>query len=562
MLAPEPMNLQSSVRWAVALTLFLVIAPHWLLTRDLADGAVISFTRAIGNAEGLFLWLSNSNWFLAIAYYKIVFVLSDLTGFSYLVFVKCFLSMLLVGLYLECSLFARDVLKLPANHAALAALLCVASPCLYTLANTSATISLLCLWLVLTGHRLYWSDKVLVRIIGLALLVVSFQVNSNLVFALALDTVRLWQFKNLRKQRLVWFLTLFMVAVLFFITMRAISPPKQSFVEYNQLLNPLNAGELHRMVRATAMFLTWGVIPLMALAAVFFASFIFRSRQKNYLLPEAVQSRQSLSLVLALGFLATAASFPYIAVGKGAPLFTLTAYGNGLTEQVLRAAYQGPLAPTWANTAARHGFLISVPVGLLTWIAAVGLAQKMRMRLSPLGLYSLLLPFALFWVLPAYGNKLQNQWAELSLVKGFRELPAAEAGIVELKYQPISSWLIWSTSANMILREAWGKSEHLGFFYSVNAYKDDLYWQYQAYILNTGVLQSRTGQHTSAMDGFPGADCYTKYQGLWPTPTTSQLIFGGWFSEMVTAATIQHVESECEVGRVLPNPYPNKKVIY
>ena len=561
MLIAEPLHTNRVVNWIVALTLFLLIAPNWLLTRDFADGAVVSFARHIGKSDGLFAWLRDSNWLLAIAFYKAVFALSDSSGVNYLYLSKFALSLLLVALYVECALWARDVFKLPANQASLAAMLCVASPSLYTLANSTAAVNLLCIWLVFFGHRLYWSDKISVRLVGLVLLVVSFQVNSNLVFALALEAVRVWRFKPERKLWWVWFLGLLVAAVFIYFFIRILSPPKEFFVQYNQFLNPFNMQDFSRLVRVVVMFLTWGVIPFAAIVAIAIAGFFSHRRLLDSPV-EKTQIQTQRAFLLALVFLAGAAAFPYVMVGKGPPLFTPTAYGNGLTEQVFRAAYSGPIAPTWANTSTRHGFLLSIPIGLMTWIAAAAMIQKLRLPWSPLRLFALLLPLALFWVLPAYGNKLQNQWAEISLVKGFQTLPPAEPGIVELRYQPVSSWLIWTSSANVILREAWGTSNHLGFFHSLDVVRDDLFWQYHTYVLNKGVLKSRLQQNSAAMDGFPGADCYTKYQGVWPAATLLQLMQAGWFPETVPAASIQQVESSCQVGRVLPNPNPGKKVIY
>ena len=545
---------------AVFLTLLILIAPNWLLTRDLADGAVISFARAIGNSDGLFLWLSNSNWQLAIVFYKIMFALSDWSGLTYLFFVKCALSLLLVALYFECWRLARDVFMLSPNHAALAAIFCVASPSLYTLTNSASTVNLLCLWLVLLGHRLFWHEKITVCFSGLLLLVISFQVNSNLVFALALDIVFLWVFKCRRKERLAWFIGLFMTTVCVYAVMRVISPPQRLFVEYNQLLNPFNSDSLLRMLRATAMFLTWGTLPLLALISVALISPIFKYQDAKKKIAE-MQAKSYVPTILLLLFLAIAAAFPYIIVGKGPPLFTPTIYGNGLTEQVLRAAYPGPIAPTWANTSGRHGLLLSVPMGLLTWFLATWLAEKLKMRWRPLGLYALLLPLAFIWILPAYGNKLQNQWAEISLVKGFKTLQPPKAGIVELRYKPISSWLIWTTHANMILREAWGYSHYLGFFYSLDTYKQDLLWHYHSQVLNDDALQSRLQQNALALDGFPGSDCYTKYEGVWPPAPLFQSMLAGWFPALVPTADIKLVSSDCELKRKLVNPKPDKKMI-
>jgi hypothetical protein len=561
MLVAERLHSNRAVNWVVALTLFLLIAPNWLLTRDFADGAVVNFARLIGNADGLFAWLKDSNWFLVIAFYKVVFAFSDFTGVGYLFFSKCVLSVLLVALYLECAFWARDVFKLPADQALLAALLCIASPSLYTLANSTAVVNLLCIWLVFFGHRLYWSDKIPVRLAGLLLLVMSFQVNSNLVFALALEMVRLWRFKFQRKLWLLWFSGLLVAAVFVFLSIRIFSPPTQLFIQYNQFLNPFDSQDFLRVIRVVVMFLTWGVIPLAAICAVVIASFFSANRLLTSQLGKS-QIQAQLGLILALVFLAGAAAFPYVAVGKGPPLFTPTAYGSGLTEQVFRAAYPGPIAPTWANTSTRHGFLFSIPIALMTWIAAVFMTQKLKMRWNSLRLFLLLLPLSMVWVLPAYGNKLQNQWAEISLLKGFQAMPPAKPGIVELRYQPVSSWLIWTTSANVILREAWGTSNHFGFFHSLDAYRDDLYWQYHTYFLDKGVLQSRLLQNSAAVDGFPGADCHTKYQGIWPAATLPQMALAGWYPDLVPAASIQLLESGCQVGRVLPNPTPAKKVIY
>jgi hypothetical protein len=557
----QRLHTDKSLNWVVALTLLVLIAPHWLFTRDFADGAVVSFARQLDNANGLFAWLRDSNWFVAIAFYKIVFAFSDLTGLGYLVLTKLALSCLLFVLYLECALWARDVFKLPSDQASLAALLCVASPSLYTLVNSTAAVNLLCICLAFSGHRLYWSGKLSVRLVGLLVLVMSFQVNSNMVFALALEMIRLWLFKPQRKQRLVWFLVLFVAAVFAYFSIRVLSPPQQFFVQYNQLLNPFNTQDFLRMIKVILMFLTWGIIPLAAACAVAIAGFFLKNRLLDSS-PRKMQFQTWFEPLVALVFLVGAAAFPYVMVGKGPPLFTLTAYGNGLTEQVFRAAYAGPFAPTWANTSMRHGFLFSIPIGLMTWIAAAAVMQRLKMRWSSLGLFALLLPLALVWVLPAYVNKMQNQWAEISLVKGFQALPPAQPGIVELRYQPVSSWLIWTSSANVILREAWGSSVYLGFFHSLDVYRDDLYWQYHTYFLNKGVLQTRLLQNSVALDGFPGADCLTKYQGQWPLPTLQQMTVAGWFPETVPAASIQKIDSNCQLSRVLPNPTPGKKVIY
>lgn len=193
----------------------------------------------------------------------------------------------------------------------------------------------------------------------------------------------------------------------------------------------------------------------------------------------------------ACAFLCAAAVFPYVAVGKGPPLFTYVGIGDGLTEQVLRGAYGTGLALAWASTSARHALLFGPSLVLLTWLLAKAVFRMMQghvPRLGTSGLFVLMLPLLLVWVLPAYVNKLAMQQAEVSLIKGFKRLPPAPAGVVSLRYSPVTDWLIWNNSAGMVLREAWGRSDYYAVLHSLDVYRDDLQWQYHAYIRATGEL--------------------------------------------------------------------------
>lgn len=548
------------MRWIIVCTLIGLILPQWLVTTDMFDGANIWFARFIQNPEGIFLWLSNANWWLAVLHYKLWFFLSDVTGVSYLVFVKLAMSAMLVCLYVECVFFGREVLRLNSPQAQLAGLLCVASPCLYILVNSASNLNLFCLWFVLLGHRLYWSGSAKIRTIGLFVLVVSFQINSNLVFALALEFVRWIDNPQQRKQRMLWFLVLVVTAITVYVSMRLLSPPQQIFVEYNKLLNPFDLQSLRRIFRASAMFLTWGIIPLFAFLALAVTGPLYRR-----IAPPSCKSHDyeaiTWSRYAVLLFLSAAAAFPYIMVGKGPPLFTPTQYGDGLTEQVLRSVHSWYFAPTWANTSMRHGLLLSIPIAFLTWFVAQDTLKRLRVTMQPHMVFFILLVLSLLWVLPSQHNKLQQQYVQNSLVKAFRALPPAPAGIVELRYSPSSDWLIWTNSANVILQKAWGKTHHLGMFHAIDVYRDDLYWQYHAYMKSNDVINTPIFQNMVSLQGFPGEDCITKYVGTWPKPNILDAWLGGVFNERVAAATITMTESSCVPGRQLANPTPWKIVI-
>lgn len=548
--------------WLDAAVLLLLIGPHWLVLRDQFDGATVAFAAVTGLHDGIELALRNANWPLALAFHKACIALGAALGLPYLLFVKLALSLLLVGLYLELRGVAQMLFGLPAAQARQAALLASASPVLYTLVSSQIVPILMCVWLVFLGHRLYRQGSVALRAAGLVMLALSFQLNSNLVFALALELLWLVRLGAGFRVRLAASALLLAAAVAVYLTMRWLLPPAQLFTEYNQLLKPWRPDELRRIVKATLMFLTWGVIPLAAvLIAV--ACLLARGRLAR---PDRSRARAALGrygpMVAGTAFLCAAAAFPYVMVGKGPPLFTLLSIGDGLTEQVLRAAHTGPLAPTWANSSGRHALLYGAAMGLLAWAVGRLAYNALGGRgEAPRGVFALTLAMMLAWVLPAYWNKLQTQFTEQSLVHGLRGVPPAPSGVVELSYRPVTDWLIWTQSAGMVLYEAWGKVPYWPSFHSVEAYRLDMQWQYHAYLRQTGGLTNPAMQHFLGLHGLVNEDCISRYRAVLPPFDPGQVLLAGVRPAGVPAATIEPLGTDCQPGRILPNPSPDKKLI-
>ncbi len=541
--------------------LLLTIGPLWLITRDLFDGASVGYARLIGNADGLYAWLADANWLVAIYVYKVAFAVAAAMDVPYWLVIKVFLTGVLLGLVFEFKRLATDVFGLEDSPARLLALLCLASPSLYTAVSSAIVPIIFCVWLAFLGHRLFWSSGGWVRFTGLALMVVSFQLNSSMVFVLALDVVYLYRFAGLRKQRIAWFALLFLSALAVYMVMRSLAPPRQVFVEYNRLLNPFNAADGLRIARACAMFMTWGLIPLAGLVLVWITSLWSRGG-RSVSLTEMLRSLASWQVVCCL-FLCASAIFPYVMVGKGAPLFTLTGFGQGITEQVLRAAHSGPFAPTWANTSGRHALFFAIPLAMLTWFLCAQLRERMTGKnrsTAPVPLFLLIAPLLLFWVLGSFANKLANQAAETSLVNGLKQMAPAPAGVVEIKYAPGSDWLIWTSAAGTILQQAWGISHYYAMFYSLDAYRDDMQWQYHAYIRQTGALKAPLIQNYLSMSDFPGEECTTRYDAALPS-SLPWLLLSGVFPTQAPAARITLLGTHCDKAYVMPNPSPEKILI-
>ena len=160
-------------RLLCAAMLLLTIGPLWLVTRDLFDGASIAYADLIGNTDGIYQWAANVNWQLAIYFYKAVFAVSAALQVPYWVIVKTILTLCMLSLVYEFKRLATDVFNLDDAQAWLLALLCLASPSLYMLVSSSITPIFFCVWLAFVGHRLFWSVRVPIRLLGLAMMVVS-----------------------------------------------------------------------------------------------------------------------------------------------------------------------------------------------------------------------------------------------------------------------------------------------------------------------------------------------------------------------------------------------------
>jgi hypothetical protein len=68
-------------------------------------------------------------------------------------------------------------------------------------------------------------------------------------------------------------------------------------------------------------------------------------------------------------------------------------------------------------------------------------------------------------------------------------------------------------------------------------------------------------QHVLAMDGFPGADCISHYRANLPMPDLKVSLLAGWMPDLVPSAEAVFVGTDCQPGRVVPNPTPGKAVI-
>jgi hypothetical protein len=555
-----------------ALTLTLVLVPLWLLTRDLFAGSSAAFAARTGMDDGLMANLRAGNAYHAWFFYEAIFAISRWTGVDYLTWVRVCTTGIVLALFGVQARAACRLLALSPPDARWLALSAMLTPVWYTLASSDITAIVVWWCFMLVGWWLFaaapqeasaWRQP---RCwLGFALISLSFTWPSLAAFALALQACLCFVERDVRAEHLRRGVWIFLAAVLVYAWLRWGVPPSGYFAAgYNNvLLFSAQPSDWVRMVRAAAMFGTWLVVPL---TAVLLGSLLVLALSMR----EAPLGSESSSaggpgairLVAFGAFLLAAASSTYVLVGKGPPLFTPRAYGQGITEQLLRAAHDGWFAPTWANTSGRHAFLVAFPLAALCWGMLLATERRWSARPLPSGLRfaAIALAFAV-WLVPSYHNKLSHQAAELSLVKGLKTQPAPPPGIVSLRYEPVSDWFIGPGDSNMIAMDAWGDPSRYTLFHGIDAAERELQWIYHAYFKAQGGLIDSPTARFNAVSGFPGESCVTQYVATLPALSWVDTWLAGVMPHRVPAAGVDRVASRCDPPYAVPNPMPDKRII-
>jgi len=495
--------------------------------------------------------------FLAAAFFKICFFLASILQIHYLLIVKIIFALTLLGIYRELQYLLLELFRANKQECQFVALLCISIPSLYVFMASQVVIHLVCFWFLFIGHRFFRHQGFFNLSVGLFFLLLSFQVASCMIFVLALEAVYGYETRNWK--RLYFGAVLLLMSIAYLFTLKIVSPPQQLHANYNQFLNIFSLVGILRLFKSIAMYMTWWILPVSAFMGSLLICYIAKyPRIKSNHIHALGNNFHHLMIA---AFLCLAAVFPYLAVGKAAALFTVTRFGEGITEKTLRAVYTGLFAPTWSNTSGRQAVLYAMPLALVTWYMAKGvflhhgyILKKYSYRYLFLSLFIM----QMIWVGPGYMNKLDTQFSEISLRKALATLPAAPPGVVDLRYQPASDWLFWSSASNLLLREAWGRSDYYSMFHQTDDVRNDLMWQYHAFFLAQDGLNSAKIQHSMAMDGFPGVACWSRYEAVLPPAGWLALLAGGWFPGWVPAAHVRQLDADCQADRRMPNPTPWK----
>lgn len=538
--------------------------PLYLLQRDMYDGVPLAFAYEHKLYDGFREWQLGSAWHLAYVFHMALFHIAQWLDVPRILVVKFALLGAFVGLYFQYRWYLATLFRLQPGEARAFAFLAslFVSPQIY-----AASLGIMLpffIWAGLAGYRLLRHPRLPLNLAGLLLVLVSFQLNSMLVFVLALHVALVAAQGRVDRREWVLLAVLATSAVGFFLARKFVFPPSGPYAGYNALRLPTSLDSLRAVARASLMYLTWMIIPLSALV-LSLGWLRLRGQWRFNGWPRGAQARLWLTRAGIAVFLFAAGAFPYAMVAKGAPLFTATALGNGVTEQALRQAWSGPLAPGFSLTSGRQGVLLMLSVAMLLYLATA-LARELFARAPrALGLRAVLvisLLAMLPWMAGGAWSRLAQQHAEIALVKGLAQLPAPPAGFVEVRYAPVTDWFLHNGPASQIAAQAWGKSHYFAVIYSLEAFRQEMHWLYSAYIKDIGGLTTPWIQQAHSMIDYPGERCISRYEATLPKAGFLDVVRAGLQPGTVSPAVTIQLSTDCRDDHRIVNPMPGRPATF
>lgn len=464
------MNRHQSVIRRLALMISLLIGPGLILlsSRDRWDGVLAEYIAGVGRLGALDNWLMDSGWVLLWVFIRALLWLSANLDVQFWWLAKLLLAGELAWLAWETQAASRRILDFSPEQAHWVACLTLVFPG-YVLFHTSPHIGvgMFVCW-AFCGHRLSHSSHAAWRVLGYALIGLSFQMASNVVFIVCMELAGWVASGRVGRRQWTRLAALVCWAALGHWVFRGLVATGGAYAAegYNQILWPTHVGNVIRLAVTTVIWASWAALlalgPLVWLAVRRFSRGHQAVRSEPAHHQPATRAGQA---VLASLVLCTGAVLPYIAAGKFAAFAMPTFLGVG---QSVYGNFALEFLPGWfisglAPPPIRHTIILG---GALS-IALVAVARWFSQRCEtgsrvPLATASMCVAIWLHqaaWAAWAHKEKLVHGALDQSVIAGLRLVapPPDGATIILERRQRLKAWYD-SLETNILYYEAYGRA--------------------------------------------------------------------------------------------------------
>ncbi len=408
--------------------------PIMFFKRDIWDGVIIEYNLREESLESLRTWLFTSGW--ELQYYVIGSqeLLSKVFNTQLRGFILTTSLVALIILAYEVYLLGKNNIRMTRTTAVFSSTLLLVQPSWNVLVSSVMNIHIICLSLGIMGARLFYDVKANKRILGILLMLFSFQLNSMMLFIPTLILVIELNERNNRTQNALKkrnFLIVLGMAVTYFLVQRIFNPNEGAYLYYNEIIIPNSPEEIRLYVQGIINFSSFMIIPFLAIALnlpKFLSRYSLVGENTEY-------PWKKISYLL---ILFASAATPYVLVGKSTNIFDLTDWGQ------------------------RQSFLVVVPLVLLTGLLTSDFADGAKIRRvswTKVSQSIVLIIFSLSLLLSSFGIKLNRQIFEQKLAQAMQEVVQnPKPGLMQINGVGIPGPTFRTYESNYLLYEAYSRA--------------------------------------------------------------------------------------------------------
>jgi hypothetical protein len=427
-------------KYKISYTLLTILfaAPLLIITNDFWDGALVSYGFRIDDLSGIKISFFESGWFLQFYLYKAVYILSSFIGISEELIIKTLTILSVIGISLEVKRLSSYLFKISEDSSYIAAFFVLIFPAWFVLVSNVLVIHVLCIYFLLLGYRRVMSKRQ--YFVGILLILLSFQLASNFMFAIGLITSDF----IIRRSRnditnFSYLLLSALTIVIIFLLSKVLFVPDGEYSNYNQL--QLNLSILKPFVGAIIYF------GIFITVLVFIPSLYFINNFKQACKKDDFVNYVTIFLLI------ICAIFPYAALGKSPRFFD------------------------FYNWDYRQAFLLSIPIPILIAYLYSKLDKLISLpkNRKPLLLASFTAILFLAFLYTGYTYKFISEYHREAIVYSLKKIEQPPSGIIgfNLKNTKLKHLTkIRAYEYNTLLQKAYGRANWMVSDIRINNIKD------------------------------------------------------------------------------------------
>jgi len=376
------------------------------------DGVIFDYGLLTENLSGIKTFYTEIGSPFQLIFFYLVFFIKKITFIPHEFLFDLFTIFVLILFSLEIKKYSIIVFGLDNKWGNLCAVLAITCPLWDSLIAINLGLYLFCFYLALLGYRLFISNIMYVKIIGIIIILFSFSIKSNISFIIGLSLAhnfRLFLNKQIVKKYSLLFI-LFLSIFSYFIDI-IFFPPYGSFDGYNQII--FKNLDFFNLTKNIYNYLTFFIyylwIPI-------FYLFILKFKEKNIKFGNLFKKKDIINY-FAIIIIFSASIVPYILVNKSSDLFYFTEYED------------------------RHAFLVAVSFALFFTILLKKIYDIFNIRKIHLLILVLFLLQNLSILSIAYYTKIESALFRYDFVEQLKKIEKPPGGNVQIMSSHMPGYL-------------------------------------------------------------------------------------------------------------------------